>query len=417
MILTQPQELRRGRLAYLAFLRRLRPYSLRMAYTRGALVLVAVVIDLSSKHALIACLLTLPAVVGTSLSYLAAIAPGIESNQPLLRIYEEHLARTDGYPRLNLPAIVELWGSILLIVAAAWAVVDLPGSVRLAYLATATLFICNVSCAIFDDHAWYNPAVRSPRWQEIDRVLSGPQMGLLVLGIAVWAPWTSTERVGVLILACWSFLVPLRITSTQHLTRNLEPLVEEERQFGTRFVIEQTTESLLPPLTEALRLARGQGTCGEPLTTLISSAIDGIIDIPNQVAHSARVVDGDPLRTVADRLASLAASAGRSIDIVMPSALALAAPDRTLASLAMRDLVGNAITAGAGEIVLTVRVLGPRLMVIVTDDGRAMPEGAWKSAGTSSASLERRLLDRRGSLSLDSAGDAKTVTATWVAVL
>ena len=53
-------------------------------------------------------------------------------------------------------------------------------------------------------------------------------------------------------------------------------------------------------------------------------------------------------------------------------------------------------------------------MVIVADDGRPIPDGVWKSPGSSSAALEAKLAAREGSLTVENSALNKLVMATWV---
>jgi hypothetical protein len=282
------------------------------------------------------------------------------------------------------------------------------------YVAAGTAYACLVSCSIFDDNAWYNPKVRSPTWQEVDRVLCGIQVCVLVLGVSWWAPWQPGERIGLVVVAAIGFTVPLRAGATQLLVADLEPLVEAERQRGTRLVIEETSRELLPILTELRQLAAELGPDAAAVQRLADSALSGIADIPNQVAHSATQGDGQPLQVVAERLSSLARAAGRDLTVTLPPNLSLVDDDRRLASQAMRDLAGNSISASATRIYVELRQIGPRLVVIVADDGHPIPDGVWKSPGSSSAALEAKLAARGGSLSVENSTLNKLVMATWV---
>jgi hypothetical protein len=417
VILTQPQDERRDRLANLAYLRRLADFTRREAAVRVSVLALALPLALVSSSRSLAVLVCLPALVGIVLNLTAsAVVGGATTQHPLVGWYEEHLARTEGSPRLNLPAFVESVGAVCLAIVPAWVTTDLPQPVRLLLLGLAAANLCSVSGSIFDDNAWYNPLVRAPRWQEVDRIVSGPQVSLVIVASAWFAPWPapSIARTGVVIVSLWGLLVSLRITSSQHLTRDLAPLVEHERQFGTRFVITETTRALTPPLLEAGRIAVALGPDAARVAALASDAVARINDIPAQVARSAWSRSDVPLATVSERLSTLASAAGAALEVQFPARLRLVEDDRRLAGQAMLDLTGNAITAGAAQIVLTLQQLGDRLMVIVTDNGRPMPPGAWKSAGTSSAALEQRVSARHGYLTVDQAAGSKTVTASWV---
>lgn len=81
----------------------------------------------------------------------------------------------------------------------------------------------------------------------------------------------------------------------------------------------------------------------------------------------------------------------------------------------LRDLVGNAINADATHVRAQVRGDGGRVRLAVSDDGRRMPAGVWKSAGTSSARLERHLILLGGSLTAEDTPGGKVVTAVFAA--
>lgn len=413
IILAQPQEQRRDRLASLVLLRRLTTYTVRLGLEKSAMVMIAVAVTLVSDQRLLGWLALLPALIGTGLNLLALLVTQGTPRGRLLRRYEAHLSTIEGHPQLNLPAFVECLGAVGLIVAGAWTVTDLPDAWRLVYVAVGTAYACLVSCSIFDDNAWYNPDVRSPTWQEIDRVLCGVQVCALVLVVSWWAPWQPSERIGLVVVAAIGFTVPLRAGATQLIVADLEPLVETERQRGTRLVIEETSRELLPILTELRQLATELGPDGASVQRLAESALSGVADIPNQVAHSVAQGEGQPLQVVAERLISLAGAAGRELTVTLPPNLSLVDEDRTLASQAMRDLAGNAISASATRIYVELRRIGPRLVVIVADDGRPIPDGVWKSAGSSSAALETKLAARGGSLTVENGPLNKVVVATW----
>jgi signal transduction histidine kinase len=414
IILAQPQESRRDRLANLVLLRRLGPYTRRNAAEKVFAVAIAVGVTLCSAHHLLGWLAVLPALLGTALNLLAILVTQGTSRRRLMRRYEAHLTTIEGHPQLNLPALVECIGAVALVVGAAWAVSDLSGIWRLVYVAAATAYTCLVSCSIFDDSAWYNPDVRSPQWQEVDRVLCGVQICALVLGITWWASWQPAERIGLIAIAAIGFVVPLRAGGTQLLVADLEPLVEAERQRGTRLVIEETARELLPILTEIRQLAAVLGSDASSVRRLAESALSGIADIPNQVAHSAAQGDGQSLQVIADRLITLGESAGRELIVTLPPDQTLSDDDRVLASQAMRDLAGNAMSASANRIYVELRRIGPRLLVLVADDGRPLPRQAWKTPGSSSSALEARLKARDGSLSVENGPLNKIVMATWM---
>lgn len=414
IILARPQEQRRDRLASIALLRRMASYSRRLSAEKLGGVIAAIGITLASEHRLVAWLVLVPALTGTVLNLLALQVTHGTPKGRLLRRYEAHLATVEGHPQLNLPALVECIGAVVMLAGAAWAVQDLPSLARLAYVAIAAGYMSAVSCTIFDDSAWYNPEVRSPQWQEVDRILCGIQICALVLTVTWWAPWTPDERIGLVAIAACGFLVPLRAGGTQLLVAGLGPLVEVERQRGTRLVIEETSRELLPIITEIRQLSADLGPGAAKVRQLAESALVGIADIPNQVAHSASQGDGQPLQVVADRLVTLGRSAGRELSVVLPPDLVLGWDDRLIASQAMRDLAGNAISASANRIYVELRRIGPRLVVIVADDGRPFPPGAWKAVGSSSAALDAKLTGRGGSLSVESGALNKVVMATWV---
>ncbi len=418
IILARPQEQRRDRFANLVLLRRLASYTGVLSANKVAAVVVAVAITLASDNRLVAGLALLPALVGTVLDVVALRVTQGTPRGRLLRRYEKHLATSEGHPQLNLPALVECVGAVAMVAAAAWAVTDLPTIVRITYVGVATGYVAAVCCSIFDDNAWYNPAVRAPQWQEVDRVLCGVQACAVVLLITWWAPWGEAERIGLIAIAACGFLVPLRAGATQLLVSDLEPLVEAERQRGTRLVIEETSRELLPILAEIRQLSADLvpdlGPAAERVHRLAESALSGIADIPNQVAHSARQDGGQSLRVVADRLVTLGRAAGRELSVTLPAGPELAPDDRQLASQAMRDLAGNAISARANRIYVELRRVGPRLVIIVADDGRPIPSGAWKSPGSSSAALEAKLAARGGALSAENGALNKVVMATWV---
>ena len=414
IILAQPQDRRRDRLASLVLLRRLAAYSRWSAVSKVAVIAVAVAVTLCSEHHVTAWLLLLPALAGTALDLLAVQVTQGSPRGRLLRGYEAHLVRAEGNPWLNLPAWVECVGALSMVTAAAWAVTDLPDIVRLVYVAVATAYVGSVSCSIFDDSAWYNPDVRAPQWQESDRILCGVQACVVVLAITWSAPWGAAERIGLIAIAVSGLLVPLRAGQTQLLVADLGPLVEAERQRGTRLVIEEASRELLPVLTELRQLCADLGPAAAKVALLTESALAGIGDIPNQVAHSASQLDRQPLQVVADRLITLGESAGRDLTVAIPAALVLGDADRALASSAMRDLAGNAISARATRIHVELRRAGPRLMIIVADDGLPIPAAAWQAPGSSTAALAAKLAERQGSLTFEHGSLNKVVMATWL---
>jgi hypothetical protein len=414
-ILTRPQHDRRDRLSNLVLLRRLAAYTRRIGVAKVGMLAVATAATVTGGDDLASWLALAPPMLGTALSLLALLVTEGNPRGRLLRRYEAHLSGIEGHPQLNLPTAIECAGAVTLLIGAAWAGSDLTPAWRLAYVCTAAWYAGLVSCTIFDDNAWYNPTVRSPTWQEVERILCGIQLCVLVLVVTWWAPWGIAERVGLFIIAAMGFAVPIRAGATQLLVADLEPLVESERQRGTSLVIAQSSRELLPVLSEIRQLAAELGQAGERVHTLADAALSGISDIPDQVAHAAGQAEGQPLPVIADRLVALAEAAGRELTVSLPPDLVLDEADRSLASQAMRDLSGNSISAGADRIYVELRQIGARLRVIVADDGRPIPSGTWKSAGSSSSALEARLLARGGSLSVEDSELGKFVLASWVA--
>jgi hypothetical protein len=130
IILAQPQDRRRDRLASLVLLRRLAAFSRWSVVSKIAVILVAVAVTLCSQHRLVAWLLLMPALAGTTLDLLAVQVTQGTPRGRLLRGYEAHLIRVEGHQRLNLPAYVECVGAVSMVAAAAWAVTDLPPAGR-----------------------------------------------------------------------------------------------------------------------------------------------------------------------------------------------------------------------------------------------------------------------------------------------
>jgi hypothetical protein len=413
VILSQRQDQRRDRLANLAFLRRSVGHGYYMTNLRFALLVgIALIVTTSDRHTW-AFLWMTPAVAGTLLHCLGLTAASYDGTNLWVRRYEAHLARTQGRPRLNLSAVFEIGGSVGLVGLAGHVVSDLNPGLRLLCLVFAVTYTCTVAYAIYDDSAWYNPEVRSPRWQEWSRILCAPQLVVLILALAVFgAQWSPGAYRAPFLVAAYGIVPSILLTLNQFMTSGLNRLVERERQHGTRFVIEQTMR-LLEPLNEARRLAE---QLGQPqIAALAENAVNSLRDIPQQVVHAGREDESAPLATIADRMAVLVESAGAEMSAHVPADLQLSESDRKLASVVIRDLIGNAIKAKARHIGLTVIPTGARMFVVVTDDGVPMPRGAWRAPGTSSALLAARLRERSGGLRVEKWADqTKAVAANWL---
>src|SRR6188472_1482312 len=98
IILAQPQELRRDRLASLVLLRRLATYTVRIGVEKLAMVVIAVGVTLVSDQRLLAWLALLPALIGTGLDLLALLVTQGTPRGRVLRRYEAHLSTIEGRP-------------------------------------------------------------------------------------------------------------------------------------------------------------------------------------------------------------------------------------------------------------------------------------------------------------------------------
>lgn len=405
---------RRDRLAYLTMLRRSSGYHLRSTVLRAAAVVTVAAGAVQSERWSLALLLWLPAASCVALQLLQAHHERAESAPrvwPATALQAE-LSRKNGRHDIAVETYVEIAGGLLLVALAAWVVTDLPPALRLVLIAAAVgHFVCTTS-AIFTDHAWFNPDERGrPAWHEVLRWVAGPLTAGLVSAIALparWPPETWLAAVGVCLAP---LLVSLRVRDADLTLSHLVPLVREEAHAGRELVISETHGALSTHLRLLEQEAHGVRSSAPTLYELAVSANARL----RETMTLARI--GEASSTTPASLAApvltLARAVGAEVSVQI-DAEQLAREDRDLARIVLSDLVGNAVNAGAGTIGVHLAQRPGELVIEVEDDASPMPDGVWKSAGTSSARLETRLVGLRGSLTYEQGSGTKTVRAEWV---
>lgn len=405
---------RRHALSYLAVLRGTSSYYRQARQLHTVLALIALVLVLPSEHAAAAVPLVLVGLSGPGLNYLLAhYDRGRLRSVSGLRWLASSTERKEGRHQLNLPALLEIIGVLTLTAAFSWVVDDLSAGIRLTgLLATAALGV-SVAHAIFSDHTWYNPAETSPPWwHEALRRVAGLSTTALVGVVALPGHWTPAERSAVAVVSAFPLVVGVRIRNLDRVIVDLPAVAAEEHQRGRDLVITETERALGRPLAELERLAAEQAADARVLLALATHARSRLRETLAAVEQP-----GLPRRSVDELLGpvlTLARAIGVAVEVeVSPGALTDSA--LPTAVWVLRDLVGNAINADATHVWVDVCGEGAEVRLAVSDDGRPMPAGVWKSAGTSSARLERHLILLGGSLAVREKPGGKVVTAAFVA--
>lgn len=427
---------RRNRISYLVLLRRVTQYAFHACLMRiGMLVVIAGGAVLSERW-LWSGLMTVPAALSCYLSIMHWRS-GKTGNPPRLWLtaaYARSLLRTDSRHQLNMGSHLDIPGGFLLVVIPAWVTTDLALGWRLAMLAAAVCFLVNVAAGIFNDQTWFNPGVSTPPlWHEILRLGAGPVIALPIAAIALPAPWPPEGWWAVLVLAGCGLNASVRVWDTDITLRYTAPLVAEESRAGRDVVINEMHGALSTNLRLLEQQTRGHRALDPGLYDLAVSANSrlretlALVSLPTQSR-------GDDLRTLAAPVYTLARAVGArvEVDIILES---LGTDDRHLVRLVLNDLVGNALNAGAGAVLVAVsdEQVGSaerQVVVSVSDDAPPIPHGVWKTLGTSSARLQARLSALGGGLDAveagrsaprataarsDRVGDMKVVSARWQA--
>ena len=322
------------------------------------------------------------------------------------------LSHKNGRHAIAVETYTEIGGGLLLVVVAAWVATDLPPALRLVVLAAAVGHFASTSCAIFTDHAWFNPAERGrPGWHEVLRWVSGPLTAGLVSAVALPARWPEEIWLAAVVVCLAPALISLRVRDADLALAHLAPLVREESHAGRELVISETHGALSTHLRLLEQEAR---TVRSSAPTLYELAVSANARL-RETMTLARI--GETSSTTPASLAApvltLARAVGAEVSVDI-DAEHLGRDDRDLARIVLSDLVGNAVNAGAGAIAVHLAQRPGLLVIEVGDDAPPMPVGVWKSPGTSSERLEARLTGLQGSLSCEDGAGTKTVTARWV---
>lgn len=415
-------EARRSRLRYLTLLRRVTPYNARARYRRAGAVLMVLVVAAISDHRLVALPCLLPAVVALIMDFLCIhfdVLGTLPTNRFALYVVENNEA-TSGVPRLNTISLCYLVGMLGVLTVPTWVATDLPGWLRLAGLAGGVILVCSIAASIFIEHTWYAPNAHPPWWHEPARMFGGP-LGVVVSGaIAVpsqlvhpMGPPGSWSAVVVLVLIPMATMV--RIHDTDELVGVIDELVREEAHEGRELVLREVHGNLSTQLRLLSQQAYALREEQPALHMLAVSANSRLREIMS-LADPERTTSGTPdTLLVAARTLAMAVGAQVTGRVEVGT---LSADDRDLTRVVLNDLVGNGINAGAEQLQVEVIRRDEVLEVSVTDDGRPMPVGVWKTAGTSSGRLAQYLAGLSGALEMtaSSATDdhpRKTVVARW----
>ena len=405
---------RRDRLAYLTMLRRSSAYNLRATAVRAVAVAAVGTGVLHADRWLLAVALWLPAAVCVVLQLVEAHHERAESlprRWPATVLHAE-LSRKNGRHDIAVETYAEIASGLLLVVLTAWVVTDLPPLLRLLMLVAAVAHFASTACAIFTDHAWFNPDEGGrPVWHEVLRWVSGPLTAGLVGGLALPAPWPADIWLAAVVVCLAPLLVSLRVRDADLTLAHLAPLVREEAHAGRELVISETHGALSTHLRLLEQEAHGVRSSAPTLYELAVSANARL----RETMTLARI--GEASSTTPASLAApvltLARAVGAEVSVDI-EAEHLGRDDRDLARIVLSDLVGNAVNAGAGAIAVRLAQRPELLVIEVEDDAPPMPGGVWMSPGTSSERLESRLAALQGSLSCEDGAGTKTVRARWV---
>lgn len=406
---------RRNRIAYLALLRRSGDYSLRSVASRSTATAIVLVSSTFSHRAPLAVALCLLAALS---SYLLAanewhLRRGTQPRFWPSVVYLRDAITTDGVHTLSLGSYLEIPGGLMLLAVPSWVAVDEPVELRLVMLGAGTVFLISSAVSIFNDYTWYNPAERRPpAWHEVTRLICGPLVCGLVAAVSLPAPWGVEARLAVWVICLTPISMFFRISDTDIIVHQLAPLVREESHAGRELVISEMHGAL----STNLRLLEQQA---RPLRNVAPSLYELAVSANSRLRETLTLsqIDADSsftLQNLEAPVLTLARAVGAKAEVVV-TLTTLSGADHDLCHLVLNDLVGNALNAGAGAITVEIAQSGPKIRVAVTDDAPPMASGVWKTSGTSSARLARRLADLGGSLVLHQHLHLKTVSARWTA--
>ena len=407
---------RRDRIAYTAMLRRSSRYNARANAVRGVTVAVVLVAALADGHPLAAAL-CLPAVACCALQLVAQRHQQREtlSGLRLVAAHQRSTARTSGRQRLAPASYVEVLAGLVLVAVPAWLVAGAASELRVLMLAAAVLHLASSSLAIFTDHSWYNPEEADPPgWQEMGRLLAGPLTAGVVCAVALPAPWPREAWLAAVAVCLGPLLLTLRIRNSDLTVESLSGLVREESQAGRDLVVNEAHGALSTHLRLLEQEARRVRRSAPRLYELAVGANARLRETLTRARMGEDSLSGTTALAAPVLTLARAVGAEVAVDVAVDR---LSGVDHELVRLVLNDLAGNAVNAGAGSIAVRVTRMGPDLVIEVRDDAPPMPARVWKSAGTSSARLERQLGELSGALTCreeDGGGGGKVIEARWV---
>ena len=350
-------------------LRRSTRYNARANTLRCVAVGLVLALALFAERNLSAVLLCLPALGSGALQILEQRHQREEtvSRLRLVAAHQRSRWRTNGRQQMSAGPYLELVGGLLLLVVPAWVATDVGSEVRLLMLAGAVMHVASTSLAIFTDHAWYNPAeADAPAWHEVARMLAGPLTAGCVSAVVLPASWPVDARLAAVVLCLGPLLLTLRIRNSDLTVASLAGLVREESHAGRDLVISETHGALSTHLRLLEQEARRVRPTAPALYDLAVSANARLRETLT-LARIGQDSSSSP-EALAAPVLTLARAVGAQVDVDI-TVDRLSSADHELARLVLSDLVGNAVNAGAGVIVVRVSQKGQDLVIEVRDDG------------------------------------------------
>lgn len=328
---------------------------------------------------------------------------------PLLLWAYNSAVNGHGKHTVNVAGALEGISCLTLAIASAHAVAN--SDAALVALAFVMAYAVSVFSSVFVDNANYNPADKPFFAFEALRRGVGPILVLLAAAM-VLPGWSGTSWVTPALVCGLGMLASVRVRETDRAFVEAYREARESQRLEGRDDVLNQTHGLSNDLDRALAYGARIKTDRPEVFEYIQSAVVRLQQLTALEHPYFDDVEYPESLSRAVRRFARAYGAFDRTDIRVPR---LSDADHRLARILVHDLVGNAGKAGASRISMTFEPAGDGVVRLsVEDDAEPFPANAWKASGSSLARIERSLVQRAGSLSLEQSTAMKTVRATWV---
>lgn len=290
-----------------------------------------------------------------------------------------------------------LVAAVLLLVPAAWTVVDLPELVRCVVLAAALVVLISVTTALFVQPLWYDPDQPTTTGPELARRFVPLVTAAASVAIVVSGRWSSDLVPAVWALGALPFITLSRIWNVDQSLRHCQSVIREEGQLGRDQILRDIHGALSTELRQLEQQAREFRLSSPALYELAvnaSSSLRETLTLTDESRETSTTTDTltAPVLTLT-RAEGASASFRIRVDELHRS-------DREIARYVLNELVSDALLAGASRVDVEIVRDRQHIVVTVRDNGSPIPADDWKRPESGPEHLEQRLVDLSGSLTV-----------------